>query len=183
MCLNILIKKYPHTRKDISIINHPSNINNGIYIFFDSAHLLKTIQNNLFNSRRFIFPQFNFDEFYDRTNLDAGELTWKLLHDVYNKDENLLGTLKKTYKLTYKSLHPGDTKQSVSLAFSIFDATALAAIESYYPDRYDVSGFFKLINLWWTISNSKQRYNTNFRIGNEAVEGDNKPLFLRAFAD
>ena len=37
--------------------------------------------------------------------------------------------------------------------------------------------------LWWTISNSKQRYNTNFRIGDVAVEGDNKPLFLRAFAD
>ena len=26
---NILIKKYPHTRKDIRNINHPSNINNG----------------------------------------------------------------------------------------------------------------------------------------------------------
>ena len=71
----------------------------------------------------------------------------------------------------------------MSLAFSIFDATVLAAIESYYPDHYDASGFFKLIKLWWTISNSKQRYNTNFRIGDAAVEGDNKPLFLRAFAD
>ena len=37
--------------------------------------------------------------------------------------------------------------------------------------------------LWWTISNRRQRYNTNFRIGDVAVEGDNKPLFLRAFAD
>ena len=37
--------------------------------------------------------------------------------------------------------------------------------------------------LWWTISNSKQRYNTNFQIGDVAVEGDNKALFLRAFAD
>ena len=51
--------------------------------------------------RRIIFPQFNFDEFYDSINLDAGEITWKLLHDVYDKDENLPGTLKKTYKLTY----------------------------------------------------------------------------------
>ena len=32
---NILIKKYPHARKDFSIIYHPSNINNGIYLFFD----------------------------------------------------------------------------------------------------------------------------------------------------
>ena len=68
---NILIKKYPYTRKDIGIINHSSNINNEICLFFDSALLLKNIRNNLFNSRRFIFPQFNFDEFYDSINLDA----------------------------------------------------------------------------------------------------------------
>ena len=72
---NILIKKYPHARKDISIINHPSNINNEIYLFFDSVHLLENIRNNLFNSRRFIFPQFNFHEFYDSIKLDAGEIT------------------------------------------------------------------------------------------------------------
>ena len=71
----------------------------------------------------------------------------------------------------------------MSLALSIFNATTSAAIESYYPDRYDVLGFFKLTNLWWTTSNSKQRYNRKFRIGDVAVEVDNKPLFLRAFAD
>ena len=56
ICLHLLIKKYTHTRKDISIINHPSNINNGIYLFFNTVHLLKNTHNNLFNSRRFIFP-------------------------------------------------------------------------------------------------------------------------------
>ena len=74
--------------------------------------------------------------------------TWKLLHDVYDKNETLPGNLNKAYKLEYKSLHPGDSKQIVSLAHSIFDATISAAIESYYPDRYDTSGFPKLINLW-----------------------------------
>ena len=34
----------------------------------------------------------------------------------------------------------------------MFDATTLAAIESYYPDHYDVSGFLKLINLGWKLS-------------------------------
>ena len=53
---NILVKKYAHTRKDISIINHPSNINNRIYLFFNSVHLLKNIRNKK-NLRRFIFPQ------------------------------------------------------------------------------------------------------------------------------
>ena len=130
---NILIKKYPHTRKDIRNINHPSNINNGWKIYEIT-----------FNSRRCIFPQFNFNEFYDSIHLDAGEITWKLLHNVYDKDENPPGNLKKAYKLTYKSLHPSDNKQSVSLALSIFDVTASAAMESYYPDRYDASGFLKL---------------------------------------
>ena len=113
----------------------------------------------------------------------AGEITWKLLHDVYDKVENLPGNLNKAYKLTHKSLHSGDNKQRMSLALSIFDATTSAAIEGYYPDRYDASRFLKLINLWWTISNSKQRCNTNFRIGDAAVEDDKKPLLLRAFAD
>ena len=38
-------------------------------------------------------------------------------------------------------------------------------------------------NLPWTRRNSKQRYNTNFRNGDAAVQGDNKPLFLQAYAD
>ena len=71
----------------------------------------------------------------------------------------------------------------MSLAPSTFDATTSAAIESYYPDHCDASGFLKLINLWWTISNSKQKYNKNFRIGYAPVEVDNKPLFLQGFAD
>ena len=33
--------------------------------------------------------------------IDAGEVTWKLLHDVYDKDKILPGNLKKAYKLTY----------------------------------------------------------------------------------
>ena len=43
--------------------------------------------------------------------------------------------------------------------------------------------FLKLINLWWTISNNKQRHRTNFRTVDAAVEGDNKLLFLREFAN
>ena len=38
-----------------------------------------------------------------------------------------------------------------------------------------MSGFLKLINLWSIRSNSKQKYNANFRIDDAAVEGDNKP--------
>ena len=75
----------------ISILkfNHPANIN-GIYLF-EQVHLLKSIGNSILISKRFTFPQFKFDEFYDSINLDSGEITWKLLRNVYDKDENLLG--------------------------------------------------------------------------------------------
>ena len=84
----------------------------------------------------------------------------------------------KGYKLTYKSLHPCDNKQCVSLALSIFHSIIPAAIESCYPNRYDAPVFLKLINLWWTVNTSKERNNTNFRTGDAAVHGDKKPLSL-----
>ena len=78
-------------------------------------------------------------------------------------------------------MHPGDNKQGVPLAVAIFDQSTSAGIESYYPNRLDASSFLKLVNIW-TINNSKQEFNTNFRIGNAAVKDDKKPLFLREFA-
>ena len=47
----------------------------------------------------------------------------------------------------------------------------------------DGSSFLKLVNIWWTINNSKQEFNTNFRIGNATVKNDKKPLFLREFGN
>ena len=130
-----------------------------------------------------IFPAFYFDQFHDVIDVHAGEISWKLLHDVYDKDQLLQSNLKKGFKLSYKSLHPGENKQSVPLALAIFDPATSAAIESYFPDRTDASSFLKLINIWWTISNSKQKYNNNYYIGNAAVLGDMKPLFLRNLAE
>ena len=92
---DILIKKYPHTREDVNTINHSS----GIYLFFNLLHLPENIENNLISSRRFVFPHDEVekeDEFYDGISLDAVEITWKLLRDVYDKDENLPSNLKLT---------------------------------------------------------------------------------------
>ena len=80
-------------------------------------------------------------------------------------------------------MHPENNKQSVPLALAIFDQRTSATIESYYPNRLDASSFLKLVNLWWKINNSKQEFNTNFRIGNVAVKDDKEPLFLREFAN
>ena len=79
-------------------------------------------------------------------------------------------------------MHPGDNKQSVPLALAIFDQSTSAALESYHPNRLDASSFLKVINIWWTINNSKQEFNSNYQIGNAAVKDDKKPSFLREFA-
>ena len=68
-------------------------------------------------------------------------------------------------------------------ALAIFHETTIAAILSYFPDCDDAAQFLRLINTWWTISNSKARYNINNKLGNAAIEGDRKHEFLRAFAD
>ena len=91
--------------------------------------------------------------------------------------------MKKVSKLSYKAMHSGGNKQSVPLALAIFVQSTSAAIESYYPNRLDASSFLKPFNIWWTINNTRQEFNTNFRIGNAAVKDHKKALFLREFAN
>ena len=86
-------------------------------------------------------------------------------------------------KLTYKVVHPGDNKQSVSLALAIFDPTISVAIESCFPEHNAAALFLRLINLWWMISNSKQQFNMNFHRGDDTKATDCKPTFLRKLAD
>ena len=71
----------------------------------------------------------------------------------------------------------------VPLALAIFHETTSAAITSYFPERSCASNFLKLINVWWVVSNSKTEFNSNNRLGNAAILGDNNPTFLRALAD
>lgn len=80
-------------------------------------------------------------------------------------------------------LHPGNCKQSVHIALAMFHPSMSAAIKTYFPEREDAATFLTLIHKWWTISNSKQRYNDSYRLGNAAVPHDQKPQFLRAFAN
>ena len=109
-------------------------------------------------------------------------MSWKTLHDVHDKDNTLESHLRKAPKLSYKVLHPGNCKQSVPVALSVFDATTSTAIQSYFPDRKASAEFLRLIDTWWVISNAKQLFSSR-RIGHAVKEGDNKPEFLRKFSD
>ena len=154
-----------------------------IYLFFDTVHLIKNVRNNLLSKKRFLFPDFEYDGFYDPVRVKGGEISWGLLHRVHEKDAELAAHLKAAPKITSKVLHPGNCKQSVPVALAIFEESTSAAIQYHFPEKDDAAGFLKVFNLWFTISNSKQRFNSHNRLGNAAVADDGKPQFLRAFAD
>ena len=91
--------------------------------------------------------------------------------------------MRKTTKLTTKVLHPGNCKQNVPNALAIFHETTIAAVKSYFPEKASDAAFLALCSKWWVLSNSKARYSIANYLGNPAVIGDNKTLFLRAMAD
>ena len=158
--------------------------NQKTYLFFDSVHLVKNIRNNLLNRKRFRFPTFNFTGFYDPISVSGGETSWRLLHEVYEKDQKLEANLRAAPELSAKVLHPGNCKQNVPVALAIFSRSTATGIRHYFPDKADnAASFLHLVDVWWTISNSKSRFNTSNRLGNAAVLNVKKPEFLRAFAD
>ena len=108
-------------------------------------HLLKNIRNNLLNVKKYVFPTFESKIGEETFSCPAGYISWSDLHRVYDKDKELQGNLRKARKLSYKALHPGNNKQDVGLALSIFDEGTIAAFQSYFPERDDCSGFLSLI--------------------------------------
>lgn len=179
LAYKILLKDHEKSPDDLFIMLN----NDKIYLFFDSVHLMKNVRNNLINHKRFIFPPFYFGGLRDKISVTGGELSWKLLHDVYEKDLLLEANLKAAPKLTTSVLHPGSCKQSVPVALAVFDQSTSVAIKFYFPQRSDAAELLKLFNAWWTISNSKQAHNSHNRLGDGAILNDGKPEFLRAFAD
>ena len=120
--------------------------------------------------------------------VEGGEVSWNLPHQVYEKDKECQANLRAAPKLTAEVLHPGNCKQSVSKALAIFESSTIAAIRMYFPECKGAADFFQLINTWWTISNSKVRFNSNNKlcnccIQNAAILNDGKPEYLRTFAD
>ena len=87
-------------------IFQPSENEWKVYLFYDSVHLLKNIGNNLLNAKRFLFPFF----FFQDINVNRGEISWHLLHCVYEMDSTLQANLRKAPKLTEETLHPGNNR-------------------------------------------------------------------------
>ena len=152
------------------------------YLLFDMVHLIKNVRNNLLANKKFVFPKFSFDGFEDKIEVANGYVDWALFHKVHEEDKKLQANLRKAPKLTTQVLHPGNNKQNVALALSIFDEKTTAAIKSYYPERKDAADFLNLFHKLFVVCNSKQRFNSHDRLGDAAVPGDQKPEFLRSVA-
>ena len=154
-----------------------------IYLFYDAVHLIKNIRNNLLTRKRFLFPPFTSEEMETHVYVAGGEISWSLLHRVHEEDSKCQGNVRAAPKLTKQVLHPAKMKQSVPTALAIFDPTTRAALLRYFPQDEDSASFLELFHTWWTITNSKKRFNSSHRLGNAAVPGDGKPAFLRKFAN
>ena len=167
LSFKILRSKYGEKENKLSF----TFLGHTIYNLYDSVHLIKNVRNKLVNSKRFVFPSFEFNEFEDNIHVDAGET-----HGTYYT--MFMRNLKKAYKLTQKTLHPGNNIQSVPLALNIFNDTTSAAILSYFPNEATAAAFLKVVNIWWIMSNSKSKYNTHNRFGNATTPCDKKTQFF-----
>ena len=140
---NILLDKFEEDKTHyITLPNPPLKI----FLFFDSVHISKNIRNSLLNKKNFV-----------SVSSEEGYAAWSDLYKAYNKDNALNAKLRKAPNITFKAIHPSENKQNVNLAVAIFHETTIAARESYFPDRADMSNFLRLISCWWTIANSRKR--------------------------
>ena len=163
-------------------INHPNNQGKRTHFFYDAPHLMKNIRNNLLNGKKFVFPEFSYN---DGKNINvqcpAGYIRWADLHRIHNEDAKLPANLRMAPKLSYQALHPGNKKQNVPLALAIIDDTTIAAAKKYLPDRKDLSGFLSIFNTWWKITNSRVRWGPDWMC-NAVEKDDGKTEFYRALA-
>ena len=160
---------------------HSANHAKRTYMFFDIVHLIKNIRNNLLNEKKFVFPEFSYNQGNIQLHCPQGYIGWADLYKIYGKDKELKEKLRKALKLSYQALHPGNNKQNVRFALVLFHDTTIAAAKTRYPNRENTSGFLNVIHTWWTISNSRQRCSAN-PLSNAIILKDNKINFFRLLA-
>ena len=61
-----------------------------------SISLKINVRKNLLKGKRFFFTSFSSSKLFDEVNVQTGEITWKLFHDIFEKDLNLQANLKAT---------------------------------------------------------------------------------------
>ena len=89
-------------------------------MFFVTVHLIKNIRNNLLNAKNIVFAEFSYNQGNIQLHCPQGYIGWADLYNIYDKDKELKGNLRKAPKLSYQALHPGNNKQNVLLTLALF---------------------------------------------------------------
>ena len=110
-------------------------------MLYDAVHLIKDGRNKLLNYKRPIYPAFEYDGFKNPVSFKGGKISWKLFHDVFEKDNLLEANLRKAPKITQKVLHPGNCKENVSVVLAIFHESTSATLTSYFPEKKNEAEF------------------------------------------
>ena len=143
------------TGRLVPYIQNPINVDERIYILFDTVHLLKCIRNNWINDveKSFIFPDFS-------DNTVILNAVFSDLINIYHMEKESI--LKDGYKLTWKSLFPNNIdRQNVKLALKVFDRTTIAALEVLGPHTSKLqhwegtAQFISIVLKFWNIVNVK----------------------------
>ena len=82
-------------------IKYPCNFDKKTYLFYDIVHIMKNIRNNLSNGKKFVFPEFIYNNGLNiDINFPARFMQWKDLYDIYDKDKELSASLSEAPKLS-----------------------------------------------------------------------------------
>ena len=131
LAYKLLLKEFGHLDDNLFIEHDYQKI----FFLHDAVHLIKNVRNNLLNYKRFIFRAFGYDGFGDPISFKGGQISWKLFHDVFEKNSLLEANSRKAPKITHKVFHPGNCKQNVPVALAIFHESTSAAVTSYFPEK------------------------------------------------
>ena len=125
-------KPYTHA------IANPLNPDKYIYLLFDTVHLVKNNRNNLLATKYFQIPALETTLMDLSINITPEPIHWSIFHRVHEEDLAIECHVRKAPKIPYQALHPGNNKQSVPLALSIFEPSTITA----------TSCFLNLIHNW-----------------------------------
>ena len=143
------------TDRLVPYIQNPINVEERIYILFDTIHLLKCIRNNWINDveKSFTFPDFS-------GNTVILNAVFSDLTNIYHMEKESI--MKDGYKLTWKSLFSNNIdRQNVKLALKVFDRTTIAALEVLGPHTSKLqhwegtAQFISIVLKFWNIVNVK----------------------------
>ncbi|KAF2884903.1 hypothetical protein ILUMI_21274 [Ignelater luminosus] len=147
-------------------IKNPYNLENRIFLLFDSVHLFKCIRNNwinqIDNKQTFVFPQVNFCNLGKSNQVSNESEHIKVcacisdLKELYNSEKNKL--VKLAPALSFKVLYPSCIeRQNVNLCVKLFDEKNITALKLSNGPHGTIQ-FLELISCWWKIMNCRTLY-------------------------